>query len=56
MFELHIMERKVSFGYAKMYRELGIGIVPYSPLGHGFFGGKAVIESVPANSYLVCST
>ena len=38
-----------------MYRELGIGIVPYSPLGRGFFGGKAVIESIPANSFLVCS-
>ncbi|XWS58333.1 hypothetical protein CRYUN_Cryun08bG0025000 [Craigia yunnanensis] len=33
-------------------RELGIGIVPYSPLGRGFFGGKAVVESVPANSFL----
>ncbi|GAV92246.1 LOW QUALITY PROTEIN: Aldo_ket_red domain-containing protein, partial [Cephalotus follicularis] len=33
-------------------RELGIGIVPYSPLGCGFFGGKAVVESVPANSFL----
>ena len=34
-------------------RELGIGVVPYSPLGHGFFGGKAVIESVHASSFLV---
>ena len=34
-------------------RELGIGIVPYSPLGRGFFGGKGVIESIPANSFLV---
>lgn len=34
-------------------RELGIGIVPYSPLGRGFFGGKAVDENVPANSFLV---
>ncbi|WRX23390.1 NADP-dependent oxidoreductase domain - like 10, partial [Theobroma cacao] len=32
--------------------QLGIGIVPYSPLGHGFFGGRAVEESVPANSVL----
>ena len=36
------------------YRELGIGIVPYSPLGRGFFGGKASVESLPANSLLVC--
>ncbi|MBA0797010.1 hypothetical protein Gohar_007735 [Gossypium harknessii] len=25
----------------QQYRELGIGIVAYSPLGHGFFAGKA---------------
>ena len=35
------------------YRELGIGIVPYSPLGRGFFGGKAVVESLPSNSDLL---
>ncbi|KAJ0960489.1 hypothetical protein J5N97_001648 [Dioscorea zingiberensis] len=34
-------------------RELRIGIVPYSPLGRGFFGGKAIVESIPANSFLV---
>ncbi|KAK8980858.1 hypothetical protein V6N11_047989 [Hibiscus sabdariffa] len=32
--------------------ELGIGIVPYSPLGSGFFGGKGVVETLPANSFL----
>ncbi|KAB1227462.1 putative aldo-keto reductase 1 [Morella rubra] len=32
--------------------ELGIGIVPYSPLGRGFFGGKGVVESMAANSNL----
>jgi len=36
-----------------IYRELGIGIVTFSPLGRGFFGGKAVKESIPAHSYLV---
>ncbi|XP_068649764.1 probable aldo-keto reductase 1 [Aristolochia californica] len=34
-------------------RELGIGIVPYSPLGRGFFGGKAITESLPTESLLV---
>ena len=34
-------------------RELGIGIVPYSPLGRGFFGGKVVDENAPANTFLV---
>ncbi|KAK7285123.1 hypothetical protein RJT34_19883 [Clitoria ternatea] len=33
-------------------RELGIGIVPYSPLGRGFFGGKGVLESVSIDSSL----
>ena len=30
-------------------RELGIGIVPYSPLGRGFFSGKAITESLEAS-------
>lgn len=28
-------------------RDLGIGIVPYSPLGRGFFAGKAIVENLP---------
>ncbi|AQK96677.1 Putative oxidoreductase, aldo/keto reductase family protein [Zea mays] len=36
-------------------RELGIGIVPYSPLGRGFFGGRGVKEQVSAESNLVSS-
>ncbi|XP_022858358.1 perakine reductase-like isoform X2 [Olea europaea var. sylvestris] len=31
-------------------RELGIGIVPYSPLGRGFFAGKVVVENVENSS------
>ncbi|PWZ46257.1 putative aldo-keto reductase 1 [Zea mays] len=38
--------------YAVDFRELGIGIVPYSPLGHGFFGGRGVKEQVSAESNL----
>eukprot|EP00256_Glycine_max_P066517 XP_025981112.1 probable aldo-keto reductase 1 [Glycine max] len=34
-------------------RELGIGIVPYSPLGRGFFGGKGIVENFIANSFLI---
>ncbi|KAL3728118.1 hypothetical protein ACJRO7_032811 [Eucalyptus globulus] len=30
--------------------ELGIGIVPYSPVGRGFFGGRGVIGAVPGKS------
>ncbi|KAK7827907.1 putative aldo-keto reductase 1 [Quercus suber] len=33
-------------------REIGIGIVAYGPLGHGFFGGKAVMESLHNESML----
>ncbi|KAK4417878.1 Perakine reductase [Sesamum alatum] len=33
-------------------RELGIGIVAYSPVGRGFFGGKKVVESLSKDSYL----
>ncbi|KAL4581043.1 hypothetical protein LXL04_017250 [Taraxacum kok-saghyz] len=36
-----------------MQVELGIGIVPYSPVGRGFFGGKAGKESLPENTTLV---
>jgi hypothetical protein len=37
-------------------RELGIGIVPYSPLGRGFFSGKATVEKIDENDKrLVCS-
>ncbi|CAK9329131.1 unnamed protein product [Citrullus colocynthis] len=32
--------------------ELGIGIVAYSQLGRGFFGGKATAESLPSESSL----
>ncbi|KAL5231777.1 hypothetical protein ABZP36_030553, partial [Zizania latifolia] len=34
-------------------RELGIGIVPYSPLGRGFFAGRAAVQSIPSESLLV---
>lgn len=27
-------------------RDLGIGIIPYSPLGRGCFAGKAVVENL----------
>nr|GMD22373.1 perakine reductase-like [Ipomoea batatas] len=33
-------------------KELGIGLVPYSPVDRGLFGGKAVVESLPTNSFL----
>jgi aryl-alcohol dehydrogenase-like predicted oxidoreductase len=32
-------------------RELGIGIVPYSPLGRGFFAGAIKAEDLGANDF-----
>ncbi len=37
-------------------RELGIGIVPYSPLGRGFLTGRfATVEDIPAGDYRLSS-
>jgi hypothetical protein len=35
-------------------RELEIAIVPYDHIGFGFFGGRAIVDSVPAKLFLVC--
>ncbi|XWS42500.1 hypothetical protein CRYUN_Cryun16bG0019100 [Craigia yunnanensis] len=51
--EWSLWTRDIEEEIVPLCRELGIGIVPYSPLGRGFFGGRAVVESVPANSSLV---
>ncbi|KAI8022469.1 hypothetical protein LOK49_LG03G01929 [Camellia lanceoleosa] len=37
-------------------RELRIAILPYFPTAHGFFAGKAVVESVPTDSFLCPSS
>ncbi|KAF9618605.1 hypothetical protein IFM89_002300 [Coptis chinensis] len=50
--EWSLWSRDIEEEVVPVCRELGIGIVAYSPLGSGFFGGKAVTESVPANSFL----
>ncbi|CAB4283314.1 unnamed protein product [Prunus armeniaca] len=50
--EWSLWTRDIEEEIIPLCRHLGIGIVPYSPLGRGFFGGKAVLESVPANSFL----
>ncbi|KAB2005669.1 hypothetical protein ES319_D11G286800v1 [Gossypium barbadense] len=50
--EWSLWSRDIENEIIPLCRELGIGIVPYSPLGRGFFGGRIVAESVPANSYL----
>ncbi|OAY44231.1 hypothetical protein MANES_08G133700v8 [Manihot esculenta] len=40
--EWSIWSRELEEEIIPLCRELGIGIVPYSPLGQGFFAGKAV--------------
>lgn len=44
--------REIEEDVIPLCRELGIGIVAYSPLGHGFFGGKGMVESLPSESLL----
>ncbi|RVW96069.1 putative aldo-keto reductase 1 [Vitis vinifera] len=51
--EWSLWTREIEEEILPLCRELGIGIVPYSPLGRGFFGGKAAGENLPANSFLV---
>ncbi|XP_075653892.1 perakine reductase-like [Castanea sativa] len=50
--EYSLLTRDIEVEIIPLCRELGIGIVAYSPLGHGFFGGKAVVESLPNESML----
>ncbi|KAL6185007.1 hypothetical protein ACLB2K_041142 [Fragaria x ananassa] len=50
--EYSLWTREIEDEIIPLCRKLGIGIVSYSPLGRGFFGGKAVLESLPAGSWL----
>ncbi|XP_028107252.1 perakine reductase-like isoform X2 [Camellia sinensis] len=50
--EYSLWTRDIEEDVLPLCRELGIGIVAYSPLGRGFFGGKAVVENLPAESVL----
>ncbi|XP_075652691.1 perakine reductase-like isoform X2 [Castanea sativa] len=48
--EYSLWTREIEDEIIPLCRELGIGLVAYSPLGRGFFGGKAVVESLPTRS------
>ncbi|CAA2969891.1 Hypothetical predicted protein [Olea europaea subsp. europaea] len=50
--EYSLWTREIEEDVIPLCRELGIGIVAYSPLGHGFFAGKAIVESLPSQSVL----
>ncbi|KAM3707153.1 hypothetical protein ACJW31_02G002300 [Castanea mollissima] len=50
--EYSLWTREIEDEIVPLCRELGIGIVAYSPLGLGFLAGKAVVESLPSESVL----
>ncbi|XP_021282559.1 probable aldo-keto reductase 1 [Herrania umbratica] len=50
--EWSLWTRDIEDEIVPLCRELGIGIVPYSPLGRGFFCGRAVAESLPPGTFL----
>uniref|UniRef100_A0A7N2L6E3 NADP-dependent oxidoreductase domain-containing protein n=1 Tax=Quercus lobata TaxID=97700 RepID=A0A7N2L6E3_QUELO len=50
--EWSLWTRDIEEEIIPLCRELGIGIVPYSPLGRGFFAGEGVVENLAANSIL----
>uniref|UniRef100_A0A2P2KCE7 NADP-dependent oxidoreductase domain-containing protein n=2 Tax=Rhizophora mucronata TaxID=61149 RepID=A0A2P2KCE7_RHIMU len=51
--EWSLWSRDIEEEIIPLCRELGIGIVPYSPLGRGFFGGRTAAESLPPDCTLV---
>ncbi|KAL9266570.1 Perakine reductase-like protein [Drosera capensis] len=53
--EWSVWTRDIEDEIIPLCRELGIGVVSYSSLGRGFFGGKTVVEALPENSFLACS-
>ncbi|KAL5712500.1 palmitoyltransferase akr1 [Ranunculus cassubicifolius] len=50
-FEWSLWSRDIEEEIVPLCRELGIGIVAYSTIGTGFFGGRTVVESIPATSF-----
>ncbi|CAO2165561.1 unnamed protein product [Urochloa humidicola] len=50
--EWSLWSRDIEPEIVPLCRELGIGIVPYSPIGRGFFGGRGVTQEVSSESSL----
>ncbi|TQD84508.1 hypothetical protein C1H46_029943 [Malus baccata] len=50
--EWSLWTRDIEEEIVPLCRELGIGIVPYSPLGQGFFGGRGAVEGLPTSGFL----
>ncbi|KAL6955920.1 hypothetical protein U1Q18_046616 [Sarracenia purpurea var. burkii] len=49
--EYSLWTRDIEEEIIPLCRELGIGIVPYSPIGRGFFAGRGVVESLPSSGF-----
>lgn len=49
--EYSLWERRVEKRVFPAVRELGIGFVPYSPLGRGFLTGKVNVETLETNDF-----
>ncbi|CAM6094990.1 unnamed protein product [Calypogeia fissa] len=49
--EWSLWTRDIEDEIIPLCRELGIGIVPFSPLGRGFFSGKASVEAMDGTDY-----
>jgi aryl-alcohol dehydrogenase-like predicted oxidoreductase len=49
--EYSLWERRVEKEILPTARELGIGLVPYSPLGRGFLTGTVNVEALEANDF-----
>jgi aryl-alcohol dehydrogenase-like predicted oxidoreductase len=49
--EYSLWERNLEDGIIPLLKELGIGLVPFSPLGRGFLTGAVRAEDLPANDY-----
>lgn len=50
--EYSLWTREIEEEIIPLCRELGIGIVPYCPVGRGLFAGKKVVENIPQESHL----
>ncbi|WOL10951.1 hypothetical protein Cni_G19711 [Canna indica] len=50
--EWSLWTRDVEDEIIPVCRELGIGVIAYSPLGHGFFAGRTGTEGLPEGSIL----
>jgi len=50
--EWSLWTRDIESEIVPLCRELGIGIVAYSPLGRGILGGKGIVEELKAGSIL----